>query len=165
MRIFIKYLSTSKAMQQSQEVNRQGGREKISEKYRGIISLLRFFRRTGQLYMLDRFANALDASMALGMLREMMSIVDRLKPKVVRVGDKELKVCYDEVISNEEAEWYRHLGARVEEVGDRKLHVLVECPARPSEDELENLRKDIESMNIKPSELVALAYARGKARR
>lgn len=138
--------------------------KELSKRYGGIISLLKFFRRTGQLYMLDRFANALDASMALDIIREMMGIVDRLKPEVVKIGDKELRVCYNEVVGSEDAEWYRHLGARVEKINE-ELHVLVECPAMPSEGELENLRKEIENMNIKPSELVALAYARSKPRR
>jgi hypothetical protein len=138
----------------------------LSKEYRGVLSVLRFFRRSGQLYMISRFANATDSKTALAVLEEMLELIYRLQPKKVnlkeekcRDEDRTIEVCFDREIGREDAEWYRSLGAIVCEGGER-VRVLVECPGKPTLEELEKLKEAINNLEVRPSELAALAMAR-----
>lgn len=122
----------------------------IPVKFRRTIELLRFFRRYGMLYMLDRFATTIDAQGALAMLREMASLVSRLKPQD--------GYCVVEKIKAEDREWYEKLGAEVE-VKEGEYWIKIKCPELPDEDELVLLSKCIESMMLRPADLTAYAYA------
>lgn len=142
--------------------------KELSERYRGVISTLLFFRRSGQLYMISRFANSVDSKTALAVLEEMLELVYRLQPNRVNLKergckgseDKTIKVCLEyEVRREEDVEWYRNLGAIICS-SDKEIRILVPCPEKPTQEELESLRKEIDELKVKPSELAALAMAR-----
>lgn len=122
----------------------------IPWRFKRTIELLRFFRRYGMLYMLDRFANTIDAQGALAVLREMASLVSRLKPQD--------GYCIVEKIRAEDKEWFRRLGAEVEERGE-ECWLKIRCPELPDENELALLSRCIENMVLRPSDLAAYAYA------
>ncbi|MGC8543133.1 MAG: hypothetical protein ACP5NQ_04270 [Vulcanisaeta sp.] len=137
----------------------------IGERFKGIISLLRFFKRANQLYMVDKFANATDSHTALEVIREMESMVLRLKPTSVKIDDEDVKnVCLSKEINEDEVELYRHLGARVGKSGGEWVYA-VPCPKLPSEEELIDLKNAIDSHELKPSELAALALAKREKKR
>jgi hypothetical protein len=125
----------------------------IGEKFRNLISFLSFFKRSGQLYMLDRLSNAIDASTVLSILAEMESLVARLKPQSGNY-------CLIDEIDEREVEWYRRLGVEPVEEGGRYI-IRVECPRWPSKDELELLARCIEEMKIRPTNIIAYVYAYG----
>jgi hypothetical protein len=125
----------------------------MGEKFRNLISFLSFFKRSGQLYMLDRLSNAIDASTVLSILAEMESLVARLKPQSGNY-------CLIDKIDEREVEWYRRLG--VEPVKEEEEYIIrVECPRWPSKDELELLARCIEEMKIRPTNIIAYVYAYG----
>jgi hypothetical protein len=125
----------------------------IGEKFRNLISFLSFFKRSGQLYMLDRLSNAIDASTVLSILAEMESLVARLKPQSGNY-------CFIDEIEEREVEWYRRLG--VEPVEEEERYIIrVECPRWPSKDELELLARCIEEMKTRPTSIIAYVYAYG----
>lgn len=131
---------------------------RVPEAYRGLISLLKFFRQSGHLYMIDRLANTINAQDALGIVREMLSLVSRLSPMVAPSGER---VCISEEVTSEaEARWRRHLGAIVEEVEKgKKWTVSVPCPYLPSDEELRRFSECVEKGLLKPSTVAVYAYA------
>jgi hypothetical protein len=125
----------------------------IGEKFKNLISFLSFFKRSGQLYMLDRLSNAIDASTVLSILAEMESLVARLKPQSGNY-------CLIDEIDEREVEWYKRLG--VEPVKEEGRYIIrVECPRWPSKDELELLARCIKEMKIRPTNIIAYVYAYG----
>jgi hypothetical protein len=128
----------------------------IGEKFKNLISFLSFFKKSGQLYMLDRLSNAIDANTVLSILAEMESLVARLKPQSGNY-------CFVDEIEEIEVEWYRRLGVEdVEPVKEKGRYIIrVECPRWPSKDELELLARCIEEMKIRPTSIIAYVYAYG----
>ncbi|PVU72166.1 hypothetical protein DDW08_02730 [Vulcanisaeta sp. SCGC AB-777_J10] len=138
----------------------------LSEEYEGVISILRFFRRSGQLYMISRFANAVDSRTALAVLEEMLELIYRLpknkinlKEEKCKDEDKTIRVCLEDKIRREDAEWYRSLGAIV---CDNNEKILIPCPEEPTQEELDKLKGAIDRLEVRPSELAALAMARSR---
>jgi len=132
---------------------------RVPEAYRGLISLLRFFRQSGHLYMIDRLANTINAQDALSIIREMLSLVSRLSPV-----SPDGRVCISEEITDErEAKWRERLGAIVkpsEDVGKgKKWTVSVPCPYLPSDEELRRFSECVEKGWLKPSTIAVYAYA------
>ena len=134
--------------------------EDVLDKYKGVISLLRFLRRCNKLGEVDKFASAPDADTAVDILRNIMSTVYR--NVVVRNGKK---YCFEDEIKPDEKAVYEFLCGKgcVKEVGGRYV-VSVECPDLPTDAELEDLRADIAKGNVKPSTLAAMALARRRRR-
>ncbi len=130
---------------------------RLAEEFGGVVSLLRFLRRCGRLGEIDKFASAPDADSAIEVLRSAMSVLYR---------SKRGKYCHEERIDAEDVEYYKYLcGDKcVEEVGG-EYWLRVECPRLPGEEELENLRRAINSGEVKPSVLAALALAKRRGRR
>ena len=149
------------SIQQAVKSRTEEGKGDLTERYEGVISLLRFFKRANQLYMIDRFANAPDSHTALEVIREMEAIVLRLTPTTITIDGKERKnIClHDTIRESNDAALYRRLGAIVGKDDKGNTIYAVPCPKLPKESELEELRKDIDSYRLKPAELAALALA------
>jgi len=64
----------------------------LSEEYEGVISILRFFRRSGQLYMISRFANAVDSRTALAVLEEMLELIYRLPKNKINLKEENVRM-------------------------------------------------------------------------
>mgnify|MGYP001770809634 FL=1 len=131
----------------------------LRSRFPGVISLLRFFRAANQLYMIDRFANAPDSHTALEVLREMESIVLRLTPETIKVDNRQVRACLHDRIRESEAELYRRLGAIVGRNERNELIFAVRCPKLPTDKELDELRRALDSYELRPAELAALAMA------
>ncbi len=124
------------------------------QEFPGVVSLLRFLRRSGRLGEVDKFASAPDADSAVEVLREAMSLVYRSRRGAY---------CHEEEIKAEEAEKYRYLCGRGCVVVEGGKHILrVRCPKLPSEEELRRLHDELRAGRLKPSYLAALALARGR---
>lgn len=136
--------------------------EGVLEKFKGVISLLRFLRRCNRLSEIDKFASAPDADTAIDILRNAMSIIYRSRMEVEENGRKK-PYCYEDEIKEEEKALYEFLCGKncVKKIGGRYV-VRVECPQLPADKELEELRKAIDKGGIKPSTLAAIALARVK---
>jgi hypothetical protein len=132
--------------------------DRVSQEFEGLISLLRFYRMSGHLYMVDRFANTINAQDALGIVREMLSLVSRQTPRVE--GDKRYCFWRDDVTDEREAMWYKNLGADVkphpQESG--KWIVRVPCPYLPSDEELRKFSECVDRGFLKPSTVAVYAY-------
>jgi hypothetical protein len=132
---------------------------RVPEAYRGLISLLRFFKQSGHLYIIDRLANTINAQDALSIIREMLSLVSRLSPM-----SPDGRVCIsEEVIDEYEAMWRERLGAIVKSLEDvgkgKKWIVSVPCPYLPSDEELRRFSECVEKGWLKPSTVAVYAYA------
>jgi len=130
--------------------------DRVSQEFEGLISLLRFYRMSGHLYMVDRFANTINAQDALGIVREMLSLVARQTPEVVEGK----RYCFSREVDNEsEARWYTGLGADVDEVEKGKKWVVrALCPYIPSDEELRKFSECVEKGFLKPSTVAVYAY-------
>lgn len=125
----------------------------LEEKYRGVLSVLRFLRRSGRLSELDKFASAPDADSALEVLQQVLSALYR--------SYSPGGICYQEELKAEDVDKYKFLcGPKCVE-GNR---LMVRCPRLPDVKELEELREAIKRGDVKPSVLAALALARRRGR-
>lgn len=111
---------------------------------------------SGHLYMVDRFANTINAQDALGIVREMLSLVSRQTPRVE--DDKRYCFWRDDVTDEREAMWYKNLGAIVEKK-DGGWVVKVLCPYLPSDEELRKFSECVDKGFLKPSTIAVYAYA------
>jgi hypothetical protein len=130
--------------------------DRVPQEFGGLISLLRFYRMSGHLYMVDRFANTINAQDALGIVREMLSLVSRQTPRVE--DDKRYCFWRDDVTDEREAMWYKNLGAIVEKK-DGGWVVKVLCPYLPSDEELRKFSECVDKGFLKPSTIAVYAYA------
>ena len=130
--------------------------DRVPQEFAGLISLLRFYRMSGHLYMVDRFANTINAQDALGIVREMLSLVSRQTPWVE--GDKRYCFWRDDVTDEREAMWYKNLGAIVEKEGEKWVAKVL-CPYLPSDEELRKFSECVDKGLLKPSTIAVYAYA------
>ena len=112
-------------------------KSRIPSDYPGLLSLLRFFRESGRLDMLDKLAWMHDVQQGLRLIEEMATLASRLTPVTLQ-GEQGEYCLVDSGVSEDDARWYRRLGARVVKRGDT-YDVYARCPSRPSQDELSKL--------------------------
>ena len=133
-------------------------KSRIPYNYPGLLSLLRFFRESGRLDMLDRLAWMHDVQQGLRLIEEMASLASRLTP--VSLSGEQGEYCLiARRVREDDARWYRRLGARVERRGDA-YDVYVRCPALPSRDELTRLTECVTRGKFTFYDLVLFALAR-----
>ena len=129
-------------------------KDRIPSDYPGLLSLLRFFRESGRLDMLDKLAWMHDVQQGLRLIEEMMSLVLRLTP--VSLAGRESGYCLiKENVSKDEARWYDRLGAIVDQG-----NVYVKCPRLPSRDELMRLAECVSRGKLTFYDIVLFALAR-----
>ena len=127
--------------------------EELERAYPGVLSVLRFLRRSGRLSDIDKFASAPDADSALEILQQILSAIYRS----YRPGG----ICHEDELKPDEVELYKFLcGPRCVEGG----RLRVRCPRLPTADELERLRRALKSGELRPSALAAVALARSGRR-
>lgn len=130
--------------------------QNLGDKYSGVISVLRFFRRINRIGEIDKFASAPDSDTAIRVLKDLLSWV------MHNVQEEEGKtVCYKSEIKNDEVPIYEKLcGKECIKEKSGKKYLVVQCPALPGEDEILDLKKAIENGEVKPELIAALALAK-----
>lgn len=130
------------------------GSSELAKEFPGVVSLLRFLRKSGRLSEIDKFASAPDADSAIEVLKDALSTIYRSAREV-----EGRWIChYEEIGSEEDRKRYEFLCGRECIRGNR---VLVPCPKLPTDGELERLREGIRSGRVRPGHLAALALAKG----
>lgn len=133
-------------------------KSRIPSVYPGLLSLLRFFRESGRLDMLDKLAWMHDVQQGLRLIEEMASLASRLTP-VSLPGEQGDYCLVDSGVGEDDARWYRRLGARVERRGG-VYDVYARCPGLPSRDELSRLAECVSRGRLTFYDLVLFALAR-----
>lgn len=140
--------------------------DNLREKYKGVISLLRFFIDDRRYGVVDRLAFALSPESAETSILEALRIINSLRERSIRAkmrrGGNEKEKEYTVICCDYgEGEGPGILGVFVEaerEELKNKLGYCVPCPLTPSEEELNNLIMDLRNDLTIGRRLAILAY-------
>ncbi len=129
-----------------------------ADEFRGIVSVLRYFIRTGRSFIVDRFASAANHEIAFKILHEMFMTIDReaepgkegkIRVRVRKDDAERLNALYKVDVEPAENPDYRY--------------VVVNRPRRPSEDELRRFEECLKSEGMSLLHKIAVyAYAIGR---
>lgn len=134
------------------------------EKYRGVISLLRFFIEDRKYSVVDRIANALTPEAVIQALYDAERIVESLREKAleaeISVGEKTYSVICCDYGEGKKA---GISGVAVKASDPRYVNKeiwCVRCPLTPSQKEIEDLIDKVKNNIGLAKELALLAYTR-----